>query len=962
MGCAQVRKAHCRDARDQKQGGRMEAKTVEQILASVAQAHTLVQCAARGKLDNAVEKALALVGAAFDADRAYIFQTRDHVFIDNTHEWCAAGIASFKGDLQKVPYSVGELMWAAFKSHGVLLLPDITMVPMGTEIRQALTMQGINALIAVPIYQDAAITGFLGLDFCAGPRRFSSVDQQALLGLAATLSLALQAEFQTRKSGRLDAELRAVNERLRAMLRVAPEILLEFDADGVIVAFHHNAPLGPELNPTEIIGRPPEAVFPAQAASIIRLALQQAKTAGSSEALRYALLTDGQDKRFSVHAMMRKARGPGGAAGYLVILRDVTQSHLQDQHIRQLVRVADLSTNLIFLMDAGHRITWMNPASVNHSGIPLDEAMGKLPSEVLRLADSDPEAARIITAALDRGEDVEQEVRACSRAGQPYWVRLTIKKLCDSSNEIEAFMVVGVNVTRAKLAEARALQERAYTMDALLEGIALVQPEGRFIYINSVLRGFLKLPAEVPAQALSWHDITPPQFNALLTLLLPELYAQGSWQGEMDLREESDTGRCFDMSIAVQEDGNFLFIARDVTARKNAMREQTLLREQLQIAQSRQLVTQLAGGLAHDVANTLAVIAQVLETVKLAQDAPGALALGRIEAAVAQAQTLVRNLSQLGRRSARPSLIDLRPLVRQAAELLRPGLRSGAQLTLDLPEDPVEIRGDVTGVMQVLLNLLLNARDALRITRDQTGQITARARPCLVLDTAPAITLGHLIPGQSYAVLEISDSGEGMTPERVASIFKPYFSTKGDDGMGLGLSIVADIVATALGAIEVQSHPDRGTTLRIYWPCPHSQPANHAFAPPTLPALHGRTILLVDDDDDELLHMAQALSAAGAEVASCITPEDALDALSAEPDGWELVVTDMDMGLMSGIELGRKLRKVRANLPIVLVTGGDIGHSMTSDHGKEFAFVLRKPVSETALVAVCLDCLLRRAH
>lgn len=933
-----------------------------ELLASVARAQTLLQRAWHGKLDAAIEKALALVGTAFNADRAYVFQTRDQVFIDNTHEWCADGVASFKGELQQIPYNVGEVMWTAFEAHGAMLLPDITMIPVGTELRQALAMQGIDALIAVPIFQGSVSAGFLGLDFCNGPRRFSSVDQQLLQGLAATLSLGMQAEIQSRKAGGLQAELRAVNERLRAMLRVAPELLLEFDADGVIVAFHHNAPLGPELDPTEMIGRPPEAVFPAHAARIIRLALQQAKTAGASEALRYALLSDGQDKRFTVHAMVRKAGVAGAGAGFLLVLRDVTQSHLQDQHIRQLVRVADLSTNLIFLMDAEQRITWMNPASVSHSGVALRDAIGTYPSDVLGLSESDPEAAELISRALDRGEDVEQDVRALSRAGQPYWVRLTVKKLCDVGNEAEAFMIVGINITRAKLAEARALQERAYTMDALREGIALVQPDGHFIYINSFLRSFLKLPADVPTQALSWHDITPPQFNALLTEALPELYAEGSWQGELDLPDDTDTGRCFEMSIAAQEDGNFLFIARDVTARKNAMREQTLLREQLQIAQSRQLVAQLASGLAHDVANTLAVIAQVLETVKLSQDGPGALAIGRIEAAVAQAQTLVRDLSQLGRRNAQPSVIDLRPLVRQAADLLRPGLRSGARLTLDLPDDPVEIRGDATSVMQVLLNLLLNARDSLCVGSDATRRITARARPCMVPDPAPGMRVGYLLPGQSYALLEISDTGEGMTPARVDAMFNPYFSTKGKDGIGLGLSIVADIVVTALGGIAVQSQPGRGTTLQVYWPCPHAQPERDASALPATPALRGRTILLVDDDDIALQHMAQALSAAGAEVASCITPADALDALGADPEGWELVVTDMDMGLMSGVELGRKLRKIRADLPIVLVTGGDIGQTVASDRGKEFAFVLRKPVSETALVAVTLDCLLRRAY
>lgn len=937
-----------------------------QLMACFTQAQQRLHQAHPAQLDSAIDDALAMTGRECGADRAYVFQFVDHLFICNTHEWCAPGVRALKSELQWEYYSSGEVFWNAFRQHGAMLLHDIELVPVGTDLRLMLEDQNVRSLIAVPLWRGRQMAGFIGMDFCHAPRSFSVNDMLPLQGLAATLGLALSARDLNKGKMQAEADLHTANARVSAMIRALPELLIESDSTGVVTAFHQSAPMTLALRPDEVIGQPPEGFLPPYAAAISRKAMAQVNQNGWSETFVYPLRLGTEEKRFALHATAKgDARGTTSAKGYLFVVRDVTESHRQDRHIRQLGRVAELSTNLIFLTDADRRITWINPASTRSTGYSLPEAVGKRPSEILRLGEANPQVTSIICEKLDQGQDIHEDVQALSQSGMPYWVNLNVQKLCDADGRTEAYMVVGTDVTAHKLAESRALRERASAMDALHEGIAIVQPDGSFSYLNPALREFLNLPEEAPLETLFWQDISPDKFNRQLVGLLPELYAEGVWRGDITLPDAVAGERHFDVSVAVQEDGSFLFISRDTTARKRAEREQALLREQLQVAHSRQLVAQLASGLAHDVANVLAVISTGIETVKPVQRPEAARALERIEAAATQAQALVKNLSRLGRPSPVATVLDLRPLVEQAADLVRPSLGSRARIGLDLPAQPIEIVGESTSIMQVLLNLMLNARDALATDTSAGARIDIRLDGFRGPAELPEMQAGQLVAGKDYAVIEITDSGNGMSDDQKALMFEPYFSTKGQQGVGLGLSVVADILSMTMGAIQIDSALGHGTTVRVFWPiaAPAVDSAQSALESAAESApLKGYNVLLVDDDDTVLMQMARALSAAGAEVASCIDPRDALAAVHACPTDWDIVVTDHDMGAMTGRDLAMRLHAISPNLPIILASGARSLQSPVKAEQDDFVFTLRKPVTEAVLVAVLLDVFLRQNH
>ncbi|MFN7002892.1 MAG: PAS domain-containing protein [Roseinatronobacter sp.] len=930
----------------------------------MAKAQTILRVAQDGQIDSALQSALEVIGTAWRADRAYNFVMRDLMFVRNTHEWCAPGIAPVLQDLQQVPYNIGETFWTAFREHGFIHIADVSRMPMGTELRQVLAGQNVRSLFAVPVHDGLEVTGFIGLDFCQHTRTLSPIEIPLLQCLAAMVGQSLDIHRLHDAHTTQKIDLRIANERIAAMVSALPELLVETDRTGLVTGFHQSPQMTLALSPSEVLGLPPEAFLPAHVARICRKAMAQVDEQDWSENFDYPLLINGTEKRFSLQATARGTGSRRRIRGYLFIIRDITESYLQDQQNRQLARIAELSTNLIVLTDASGRITWMNPASIERTGISLTEAIGKSAARLLRLTDSDPLAARQLGERQADGAGLDAEIQALSKSGMPYWIKVSMRPLSGNDGSLQGFMIVGNDVTTQKLAETRALRDRATAMDALPEGIAMIQRDGRCTYLNPALRTILDLPLDVPAMSLSWHDISPEPFNRQLVDVLPQLYAQGTWRGEFTLPQSPHGPLHFDISISVQEDGGFLFISRNITSRKQAEREQALLREQVQVAQSRQLVAQLASGLAHDVANVLAVISHVTASLKTQPAGIPGDALARIDAANTQAQALVANLSRLGKRSTRQDRLDLRSLISQAADLVRPSLDAGTRFEITLPDTPLEVLAEATGVMQVVLNLVLNARDAISgpdLDPDKGNACISLELKRVVAPTGcENLVLGQFQSNAFYALLRVCDTGEGMDPDTAPAVFDPYVSSKGDHGIGLGLSIVADIIRSTQGVIRIETMPGKGTCLQVFWPLA-AEPVlrdTDSETQGTLP-LAGTRILLVDDDDEILRCLSLGLTDAGAEVGSCIDPRDALAALRGAPDDWDLIVTDHDMGPMTGTDLATAISAMNDNLPIILVTGASPLQIAPKPVHPAIAMTLRKPISADLLVAVILDLLLR---
>jgi signal transduction histidine kinase len=258
-----------------------------------------------------------------------------------------------------------------------------------------------------------------------------------------------------------------------------------------------------------------------------------------------------------------------------------------------------------------------------------------------------------------------------------------------------------------------------------------------------------------------------------------------------------------------------LTVVRDITERRRAAEERTQLLEQLRQSQKMEAVGRLAGGVAHDFNNMLMVVTNVTDLLlaQLAPDAAMVADLEQIREAASRATGLTQQLLAFSRKQVlQPRELDLNRLVAELEKMLRLMLGERASLAIDLHPGKSPVLADQTQLTQVLLNLVINARDAM----PDGGVLRVATHPRL-LGPEDARRLGEVRPG-AYVRLSVSDSGVGMDIETQRRAFEPFFTTKGQAGTGLGLATVYGIVRQSGGHVEIESAPGQGATFHVWLP------------------------------------------------------------------------------------------------------------------------------------------------
>ena len=514
-----------------------------------------------------------------------------------------------------------------------------------------------------------------------------------------------------------------------------------------------------------------------------------------------------------------------------------------------------------------------------------------------------------------------------------------------------------VDITALKMAEQRALGDRAAAMEASQDGIAIADSNGCYVYMNRAHLEMFGFTREDEVIGKPWSTLySPTEANWMEENAIPRLFSEGHWAGEIMGQTRDGKPVDQDVSLTLKTDGGILCITRDVSARRRETAERERLREELHLAQRREAVGQMAAGLAHDFNNLLATIAGSASLIQSAAEPGSLVASGanRIEAATGQAAGLVKRLLAMGARPADRKVLDLRQPVREAADLARASLKPSHRLNLSLPDLDIEAPVDPTDILQVVLNLVINARDAIGA---QPGEIGVTLGTADDSDLSGPFEVGSVDPAQDYVCLSVTDSGPGMNAALAARVFQPYVSTKGDKGTGLGLAIVASVVTANGGAVRLETALGKGARFAVLWPI---SPAKQAAAVSPIEGLSGkldgRTILVVDDQKDLLDVLTAMLEAAGAEVAPSTEPADILAAVEGDPNAWDLVITDFDMPLITGSELAKAIHAIAPRLPVVLVTAlaGIAGRA-----GADFDAVLPKPIDRAALVLAAESAILR---
>jgi PAS domain S-box-containing protein len=617
------------------------------------------------------------------------------------------------------------------------------------------------------------------------------------------------------------------------------------------------------------------------------------------------------------------------------IMRDITerkQAEKQTQRSEAFLRqVIDIDPNFIFVKDREGRFTLANKAVADVYGTTVENLIAKTDAAFNANPDEVEHFRRVDLKVMDTAqEQVIPEEKITDAAGQVRWLQTVKRPIESEDGRVNHVLGVATDITERKRAE-EALRKSEGLFRTLAEaspaGIFRTDVTGGCLYVNERWCHIAGMSADAAA-GFGWTAaIHPDDRDRVAKEWTQAVRSHRSFTSEYRFQTTAQkvTWVVGQAQAELDQHGNvvgYVGVVTDITERKQAEAALQAFQDQIRQMQKMEAIGQLAGGVAHDFNNILTAILGNAQMAcgKVASDHPSRPNLTRILEASDRASRLVQQILTFSHQQAfSRTVMALSPVVNEALALLRATLPTGVALISTFDAATPYVLADATQIHQILMNLCTNAWHALK---GQAGHIAVDLAPVTLTQTLHS--LGMTLPPGRYACLSVGDTGCGIDPDMVARIFEPFFTTKPvGQGTGLGLSLVHGIVRGHEGAIVVDSYPGRGTTVCMYFPAAEVR----AYASEPVEAspgeMQGRIRhLLYLDDEAMLVELVRAwFEPRGYRVTGCTLAAEALDAVRADPDGFDVVVTDYNMPGMSGLEVASALAHIRANLPVVLVSG-----------------------------------------
>ncbi len=398
-------------------------------------------------------------------------------------------------------------------------------------------------------------------------------------------------------------------------------------------------------------------------------------------------------------------------------------------------------------------------------------------------------------------------------------------------------------------------------------------------------------------------------------------------------------------------------LGEEINERLKAEEEKRKAVEQLVHARKIEALGRFAGGIAHDLNNMLYPIIIEAESLldEMPADTPWHQTVQQILTAAYRQRDLVKQILSFSRRSEqRFTPISVKPLISETLAFVRSSLPSTIEIRQHIDAADDTVMGDATQIQQVIMNLCKNAADALP---SQSGVVEISLTNTCLTETAdhPEIKAGE------YVQLLVKDSGRGMTPEVMTHIFEPFYTTKEvGKGVGMGLPVIHGIVRDHGGTITVESEPGKGSRFTVFFPVTRARPAARKLRAGNDHRMQGN-ILLVDDERPVLSSVSKMLKRLGYSVTAAADGVEALALFSHNPDVFDLVLTDLTMPRMNGVDLAAKVRKVRSDIPILLCTGFNDVITEQDARSKGITGLIFKPAGTADLDAAVATALRTRS-
>jgi PAS domain S-box-containing protein len=590
-----------------------------------------------------------------------------------------------------------------------------------------------------------------------------------------------------------------------------------------------------------------------------------------------------------------------------------------------------------------------NEAVCAITGYSREELSAKTFGEITHPDDLDADWLQARRAASGEIPSYSMEKRYVRKNGSIVWVNLTVSMQRDGSGAPRHYVSIIEDISERKRAEAElrgANEQLQLVTDNMPIGVSRCSRDLRYVWVSRAYAGWLgRQPEEIAGQPIvsiigerGFEDIGPYVARVLAG-------EKVEYRKEVNYRE---TGPRWVHAVYVPtysgagEVDGWIAVVTDITEDKRAA-------EQQRQSQRLESLGVLAGGIAHDFNNLLVGI---LGNASLTMDMIGAASSARplleelIKASERAASLTQQLLAYAGKERIATRPLHLQELIRELTGLLRASIPKNVRLVLDIPESLPPVEADHTQMQQVIMNLVINAAEAIPENRPGTVKISAAARQATAADHAGAVTP---LPSasESYVAVTVSDTGQGMTPEVRSRMFDPFFTTK-FMGRGLGLAAVLGIVQAHRGAITIKTAPGDGTAITLLFPPTAATARADSPASAVLGQGEG-TVLFVDDEEPVRTVARRALEHHGYRVLLAESGQQAIETLREHPEVIAIVL-DLAMPDMTGDQAAPLIREIDPTVPIILSSGYAEREARSKFGEVGLAGFLQKPYRAGALV------------
>lgn len=664
--------------------------------------------------------------------------------------------------------------------------------------------------------------------------------------------------------------------------------------------------------------------------------VEEASSRGGPFELEYRIITRGGEVKW---VWERGRLIPGGelVEGFItdITRRRTAQEELELSNRRYRTLVEDMPAMVCRFMPDG-QLTDINESYCRMFGLTRADLLGNnffnfLPEEARA------EVKRHFQSLTPEHPMVTYEHEVITPDGGRGWQEWTDRALFSGAGEILEFQSIGRDTTERRASEERLRRNeqryRAYLHNSPV-AIFVLDDNGCFVEMNAVASHIVGFSREdllaMRAQDIMWTDDGEESEK----FSMDRLKREGQIRQEVCLKHH-EGGVVFGiLEAVVLEEGHYMAYFMDQTEHK-------ALQAQLHQVQKIESVGRLAAGVAHDFNNMLSPIMGYAELLleELAQGTEGYGFALEVKNAAERSRNLVRQLLAFSRKQVLSlDTLDLRDIILDMEVLLRRTLREDIAVDYGLDDLSCLVRADAGQVEQILMNLAVNAQDAM----GEGGRLVIRCGR-VTLNPGHRLTRTELLPG-AYVLLEISDTGCGMDAHTRDHAFEPFFSTKGKGGTGLGLSTVYGIVKQHGGHVDMESKEGVGTIFSLYFPCTEDEPVSTSSRKTAARALSGTETLLMAEDNEVVKNMASSvLARQGYTVHKASSGEEALMLLESLSGRVDLLITDVVMPGMNGRELYTKVAERFPEIRVVYMSGYSddvIAHHGVMEDGIHF---IQKP-------------------